>query len=135
MSPSDFSNRWQSLAGASPRVPLTERRLVEKPCLYPLKEYSCGNRTHIALCSLSVSLSISISLLSVSLSQGQERNGKEQIQLHCLNQKPKQNRQVLVSKCFSNPVNRAAMEYGCTERSRNQNKTVKCWSQSVFQIL
>ena len=46
VSSADFPNRWQSLAGAAPRVPLTECRLVEKPCLDPLSDYSCGHRAH-----------------------------------------------------------------------------------------
>ena len=46
VSSADFPHRWQSLAGAEPRVPLTECRLVEKPCLDPLSDYSCGHRAH-----------------------------------------------------------------------------------------
>ena len=30
----------------APRVPLTECRLVEKPCLDPLSDHSCGHRAH-----------------------------------------------------------------------------------------
>ena len=46
VSSAEFPNRWQSLAGAAPRVPLTECRLVEKPYLNPLSDYSCGHRAH-----------------------------------------------------------------------------------------